>query len=232
MILEAKAISKQFKRVRHDSNIFYAVKDVSLELKEGHFYVISGHSGSGKSTLLHMLCGLLAPSGGNILLDGADLYALCDDELSHLRNRTFGFLPQGQTAIYSLNVLENVLVPYTLHGSHAGREEGFDTADKYALSLLDKMGIKDLAHIMPSELSGGEIRRMAIARALIRKPAFLFADEPTGDLDHENTQIILKMFRNLADRGMCVFLVTHDTDAYEYGDVIFQMDNGILRRES
>lgn len=231
MIIEAQSITKQFKRVRAGSNIFCAVNETSLTLDPGKFYVVSGHSGSGKSTLLHMLCGLLAPTNGKVLLDGNDLYGMSDDELSRLRNRHIGFLPQGQTAIYSLNVLENVLVPYTLHGSRAGMEEGFDTADKYALSLLDKMGIKDLAHVMPSELSGGEIRRMAIARALIRKPAFLFADEPTGDLDRENTQIILQMLRGLADQGMCIFLVSHDADAFEYGDLIFHMENGVIRSE-
>jgi putative ABC transport system ATP-binding protein len=93
------------------------------------------------------------------------------------------------------------------------------------------MGIESLSNIMPSELSGGEIRRMAIARALIRRPAFLFADEPTGDLDRENTHIILRLFRSLADRGTSIFLVSHDTEAFDYGDVMFHMDNGILRRE-
>jgi putative ABC transport system ATP-binding protein len=178
-----------------------------------------------------MLCGLLVPSSGNVLLDGANLYSLADEELSRLRSRKIGFLPQGQTAIYSLNVLENVLVPYTLHGAKARLEDGYDMSREYALSLLGQMGIEGLSHIMPSELSGGEIRRMAIARALIRRPAFLFADEPTGDLDRENTHIILRLFRSLADQGTSIFLVSHDTEAFDYGDVMFHMDNGILRRE-
>jgi putative ABC transport system ATP-binding protein len=228
MILSAQAISKNFNRIRQDSNIFTAVHETTISLEPGKLYVVSGHSGSGKSTLLNMLSGLLTPSSGNVLLDNKDIYSLKDDELSRLRNKSMGFLPQGQTAIYSLNVLENVLVPYTLHGSKAKQEEGYETAAEYAISLLEQTGIAELANIMPSELSGGEIRRMAIARALIRKPAFLFADEPTGDLDRKNTQSILKLFRLLANQGTSIFLVSHDTDAFEYGDILYEMNNGIL----
>jgi putative ABC transport system ATP-binding protein len=230
MILSANAISKNFNRIRKESNIFTAVSETSLSLESGKLYVVSGHSGSGKSTLLNMLSGLLAPSSGNVLLDDKDIYGLKDNELSMLRNQNMGFLPQGQTAIYSLNVLENVLVPYTLHGSKAKHEKDYETAEEYALSLLEQVGIADLATTMPSELSGGEIRRMAIARALIRKPAFLFADEPTGDLDQKNTQIILKLFRLLADNGTSIFLVSHDREAYSYGDILYEMHNGILTR--
>jgi putative ABC transport system ATP-binding protein len=230
MILTANAISKKFNRMRKDSNVFTAVSEITLSLEPGKLYVVSGHSGSGKSTLLNMLSGLLAPSSGNVLLDGKDIYALNDRELSILRNQNMGFLPQGQTAIYSLNVLENVLVPYTLHGSKAKYEKGYETAREYALSLLEQVGIADLATAMPSELSGGEIRRMAIARALIRKPEFLFADEPTGDLDQKNTQIILKMFRLLADTGSTIFLVSHDREANSYGDILYEMHDGILSK--
>jgi putative ABC transport system ATP-binding protein len=228
MILSAQSISKSFKRIRENSNIFTAVNETSLSLEAGKFYVVSGHSGSGKSTLLNMLSGLLMPSSGTVFFDDRDIYSLKDDELSKLRNRNMGFLPQGQTAIYSLNVLENVLVPYTLHGRKARFEEDYDNAEVLALSLLEQTGISELAKVMPSELSGGEIRRMAIARALIHKPVLLFADEPTGDLDRENTRIILKLFRELADKGMTVFLVSHDRDAFEYGDVLYEMNNGIL----
>jgi putative ABC transport system ATP-binding protein len=228
MILTAQSISKSFNRIRQDSNIFTAVQETSLSLESGKLYVVSGHSGSGKSTLLNMLSGLLAPSSGKVFFDDKDIYSLRDAELSKLRNQNMGFLPQGQAAIYSLNVLENVLVPYTLHGSKTRYEEGYDTAEARALSLLEQTGIAELSNVMPSELSGGEIRRMAIARALIHKPVLLFADEPTGDLDRENTQIILKLFRELANQGMTVFLVSHDTDAFEYGDVLYEMNNGIL----
>jgi putative ABC transport system ATP-binding protein len=225
MILEAINITKKFNRLRQDSNVFTAVSETNLSLEPGSFYVVSGASGSGKSTLLNMLSGLLAPDGGKVLLDGKELYSLDDKELSLLRIDHMGFLPQGQTALYSLNVLENVLIPCTLNG-----EKALD--EKYALSLLDRLGISELADVMPSELSGGEIRRMAIARALIRRPAFLFADEPTGDLDRENTRLILELFRSLADHGTCIFLVSHDTEAFSYGDIIYSMEKGVLNRRN
>jgi putative ABC transport system ATP-binding protein len=228
MVLKAEGISKTFRRVRNDSNILTAVEETNLTLEPGKIYVVFGASGSGKSTLLNMLSGLLAPTTGKVLLDGRDLYALDDSQLSAVRNQTMGFLPQGQTAIYSLTVLENVLVPYTLHGRHAHKEINFDAAVSRAKTLLANVGIADLADVMPSELSGGEIRRMAIARALIHQPAFLFADEPTGDLDRQNTEIVLSLFRQLAQDGISVFLVSHDADAFPYADVIYEMEKGII----
>jgi putative ABC transport system ATP-binding protein len=228
MVLKAEGISKTFRRVRNDSNIMTAVAETSITLEPGKIYVVSGPSGSGKSTLLNMLSGLLAPTTGKVLLDDRDLYALDDSELSAIRNQTMGFLPQGQTAIHSLTVLENVLVPYTLHGRHARKEKDFDTAVSRAKALLSDIGIADLADVMPSELSGGEIRRMAIARALIHQPAFLFADEPTGDLDKQNTKVVLSLFRQLAHDGISVFLVSHDADAFPYADVIYEMEKGII----
>jgi putative ABC transport system ATP-binding protein len=214
MVLKAEGISKTFRRVRNDSNMMTAVAETNITLEPGKIYVVSGPSGSGKSTLLNMLSGLLAPTTGKVLLDDRDLYALDDSELSAIRNQTMGFLPQGQTAIHSLTVLENVLVPYTLHGRHARKEKDFDTAVSRAKALLSDIGIADLADVMPSELSGGEIRRMAIARALIHQPAFLFADEPTGDLDKQNTKVVLSLFRQLAQDGISVFLVSHISAAW------------------
>jgi putative ABC transport system ATP-binding protein len=228
MVLKAEGISKTFRRVRNDSNMMTAVAETNITLEPGKIYVVSGPSGSGKSTLLNMLSGLLAPTTGKVLLDDRDLYALDDSELSAIRNQTMGFLPQGQTAIHSLTVLENVLVPYTLHGRHARKEKDFDTAVSRAKALLSDIGIADLADVMPSELSGGEIRRMAIARALIHQPAFLFADEPTGDLDKQNTKVVLSLFRQLAHDGISVFLVSHDADAFPYADVIYEMEKGII----
>lgn len=228
MKLSANAISKNFNRIRKNSNVFTAVHETTISLVPGKLYVVSGHSGSGKSTLLNMLSGLLAPSSGNVLLDEKDIYGLKDEELSLLRNQNMGFLPQGQTAIYSLNVLENILVPYTLHGSRIKHDKEYEAAEEFAFYLLEQVGLADLATAMPSELSGGEIRRMAIARAMIRKPAFIFADEPTGDLDKDNTQTILKLFRAQADRGSGIFLVSHDTEAFDYGDTLYEMNNGVL----
>jgi putative ABC transport system ATP-binding protein len=228
MKLQAQEISRQFRRLRGDSNILTAVEKTSITLEPGKLYVVYGPSGSGKSTLLNMLSGLLVPTSGKVLLDGEDLYALSDRDLSAVRNQRMGFLPQGQTAIHSLTVLENVLVPYTLHGGASRRDPQLEDALSRAEALLERLEIGELADVMPSELSGGEVRRMAIARALIRSPDFLFADEPTGDLDRRNTATVLSLFRQLAEGGLSIFLVSHDAEVFPYADVVYEMEKGVI----
>lgn len=228
MILKAEHINKQFLRKRAGSNVFYAVQDTSLELVPGTFTVVTGRSGGGKSTFLNMLSGLLLPSSGQVFADGADLYAMEDKALSSFRNKNFGMIPQGQTAIFSLNVMENILLPLTMYGDHKSDPKGFEAAREWAKELLEKTGIADLADAMPSELSGGEMRRMAIARALIRQPQVVFADEPTGDLDDANTQIVLSILKEQAQEGRTIFLVTHEKETFAYADAVYRMDGGAL----
>lgn len=223
MILRAEAVSKQFLREAKGTNIFTAVKETDFELAEGKLTVLTGRSGSGKSTLLNMLSGLLVPTSGTVWAGDKELYEMEDKALSRLRNQMFGFIPQGQSAIHSLNVMENVLLPFTLYGDGEGAEE-------YARQLLERMGIAELETAMPSELSGGELRRMAIARALVRKPAIVFADEPTGDLDDENTEIVFGMLKQETEQGASVLLVTHEKDADRYADEIYRMSGGVLER--
>ncbi|MBR1691742.1 MAG: ABC transporter ATP-binding protein [Lachnospiraceae bacterium] len=223
MVLKAEGVSKQFLRETKGTNIFMAVKETDFELPEGMLTVLTGRSGSGKSTFLNILSGLLEPTAGKVLIGDKELYQLDDTERSRLRNRLFGFIPQGQSAIHSLNVLENVLLPLTLYGEGEADQE-------YAYELLELMGIAELAGSMPSELSGGELRRMAIARALVGKPEVVFADEPTGDLDDENTEIVLKLLKQTAERGTAVLLVTHENDALAYADAIYRMSGGVLEK--
>lgn len=224
MELCAEGASRRFFRGSGSANYFYAVAKTDFVLPSGKLTEITGRSGSGKSTFLNMLAGLLAPTEGKILLDGTDLYSLNDAELSALRNRSIGVIPQGQTGLHSLTVLENVLLPCTLYGESAD--------EKRALALLERVGIAKLRDASPRELSGGEMRRLAIARALIRDPAILLADEPTGDLDDENTAEVLSLLRACADRGTAVLLVTHEREAAAYADVIYTMQEGKLRLES
>lgn len=229
MRLRAENISRKFPRKTGEANFFYAVNPTDLTLEPGTLTVIMGRSGSGKTTLLNMLAGLLAPSEGNVFLEEAgapkDLYALSDKDLSILRNAHIGVVPQGHTGLDSLTVLENVKLPYALYH----RDDG---ADAKARELLEKMDIAHLAEVYPSELSGGEVRRLAIARALVMEPAVLLADEPTGDLDDENTEVVLKLFREIADRGTAVLVVTHESGSKRYADRVFRMDAGTLRPES
>ncbi|MBR1930243.1 MAG: ABC transporter ATP-binding protein [Lachnospiraceae bacterium] len=224
MTLRAENISRQFTRETKNTNIFTAVHSVDFALREGALTVITGRSGSGKSTFMNMLSGLLVPTEGKIYFGEEELYALSDEKLSKLRNEHFGFVPQGQSGISSLTVWENVLLPYTLFGDNQSGKE-------YAEKLLSLMDIADLKNVYPTELSGGELRRMSIARALIRRPQIVFADEPTGDLDDENTAIVLKLFKQIAKEGVSVLLVTHENEAKMYADVAYRMSGGVLQQE-
>lgn len=229
MILKAEKISKQYTRKTKNSNFFYAVQETDFELSENSLIEICGRSGSGKSTFLNMLSGILTPSSGKIFIEEnqnenskIDLYSMDDKKLSVFRNKTFGVIPQGQSGLSSLTVLENVKLPALVY------EEDSKDLENLALSLLEKLGIADLKNEFPQNLSGGEMRRMAIARALINKPKFIFADEPTSDLDDENTQNILSLLQKISRENVGILLVTHESAAENYADKIFKMDSGKL----
>ncbi len=223
MKLNAKGISKEYLRSRKSKSSFFALRETDFELEEGKITEVVGRSGSGKSTFLNILAGVLTPTGGKLFIDGKDIYSLGDRERSLFRNSHLGVIPQGQTALKNLTVLENVLLPLSMYGEK--EEAGL------ALSLLKKVGIEELAKSFPSELSGGEMRRLAIARALIKKPGIILADEPTGDLDDENTENVLKLLKDLSAEGVSVLLVTHDKEADSYADVRYRMNAGQLIRE-
>ena len=224
MILRADKISKQYFRKTKLSNYFYAVKDVDFTLEPGKITAVMGRSGSGKSTLLNILAGLLAPTEGKVFLDETDIYSLGDSELSKLRNEHIGIIPQGQTGLASLTVLENVKLPYLMYHKK-------DDINKYAENLLETVGISELASACPTELSGGENRRLAIARALINRPSVILADEPTSDLDDENTAAVLELLRKTAENGAAVMLVTHENEAVEYASSVWRMNGGILTKQ-
>ena len=166
-----------------------------------------------------MLAGLLTPTAGQVLLDGLDLYTLDDGALSRLRNEKIGLVPQSNTALKSLTVLENVLLPAVLYSREA------PPVDR-ARELLTLVGLGDLADERPDALSGGELRRMAIARALLLRPGVLLADEPTAGLDAENTRAVLSLLRQAADGGAAVLLVTHEPEAAAYADRVLVMEAG------
>lgn len=230
MKLITENVSKNFIRVRADSNVLNAVSGVSLELLPGELTVLTGPSGSGKSTLINMLSGLLPPTEGRILLGDTDIYSLEDRELSLLRNKHFGVIPQGQSALHSLTVLDNVLAPYILYNRAKGTE--YEAAEKRAMELLEKAGIDRLKNVMPKELSGGEIRRMAVCRAMIMEPEIILADEPTGDLDEENTAAVMGLLKSACNAGGSVFIVTHDRQVYGYADRRLEMKKGVISAES
>ena len=223
VVMRGRGLTKRFfRKGRQSAQYFDAVAGADLDLHAGELTLLMGRSGSGKSTLLNMMAGLLRPSEGTVLLDGVELYALGDGELSRLRNRSIGVIPQGQTALHALSVVQNVTLPYLMYRS----DDGVETR---AMGLLERLGIASLADAYPRELSGGELRRVSIARALICEPRVLLADEPTGDLDDENSAIVLGALREVADAGAAVLLVSHEQAAASHADRLLRMDAGCLR---
>ena len=221
MQLRAENISRRYFRKHGEANFFEAVRPVSLTLESGQLTVLNGKSGSGKTTLLNLLAGLLNPSEGKVYLNETDLYALEDRELSKLRSEKIGVIPQGRSAVDTLTVYENILLPGILYGETPRTDE----AEKW----MEMLGISDLRNAMPAELSGGELRRMAIARTLTANPEVILADEPTGDLDSDNTAAVLTAFRQAAKAGKTVLVVSHETDAEAYADRIYHMENGTIK---
>jgi len=219
--LEVQKLSRKYIR---KGSPFFSVKDADLSLERGEFISITGASGSGKTTLLNMIAGLLLPTSGQILIDGNNAVEKSDAKRALLRNRVIGLVPQGYSLLSSLSVLDNVRLPFYL-----SREERKGEPEGEAMRLLSLLGIGELSSSYPANLSGGEIRRAAIARALINKPALLLADEPTGDLDAGNKEEIISLFRKIADGGTAVVMVTHDIQTLGCADRNYVMDRGILR---
>lgn len=223
MAVKALGISKKYFRKTGEANYFYALKKTDFEIKAGSVTVISGRSGGGKSTLLNMLAGILMPSEGTVMFDDTDIYKMNDKELSVFRNKHIGVIPQIQSALGNLTVMENVLLPASLY-------KNAEAVKEYASELLELLGLLELRDADASGLSGGEARRMAIARALVQKPDIILADEPTGDLDDENTKIVFELFRKIAANGAAVVVVTHENEAYKYADEVYRMSLGEITR--
>ena len=221
MELRAENISQDFLRDSAREGYIVAVAEMDLCLSSGTVTAIMGRSGSGKSTLLHILGGLLPPVTGKVFVGATDLYALPEDARAELRSSSLGIVPQQLMSLRALTVRENVLLSALLYG----REQGVSA---HADALMERLGIASLAHVYPSELSGGELRRMMIARALAGTPQILLLDEPTGDLDAENTRRVLELVRETADAGTAVLLVTHEREAASYADVCYTMAEGRL----
>ncbi len=199
------ACEKLNKSYISDGQKVAAVTNVNLEIKKGDFLVILGHSGSGKTTLLSLVGGLTTPDSGQVYVDGVENWQQSDKALSTMRNSKIGFIFQFASLIPSLTVLENILLPLSFGASPAGDRD-------FALSILDKVGLADKANSFPGQLSGGQQRRIAIARAFINKPDIVLADEPTGDLDEETERDILNLFKDFNEKGTTFVVVTHNSD--------------------
>jgi len=209
MIIECRDLLKIYPV---DGRDFRAVDGVSFAVAAGDFVTILGHSGSGKTTLLSLIGGLARPNQGQVMVAGCDYWAQSDAELAVMRNSTIGFIFQFGSLIPTLTVLENIILPLSFAADRSRDRE----SAKLALELLDQVGLADKGNAFPAQLSGGQQRRVAIARAFINRPRIILADEPTGDLDEVTELEILKLFRHYHEQmGTTFLVVTHNRQLAE-----------------
>ena len=202
----------------------HALAGVSVDFPAGGYTAVMGPSGSGKSTLMHVLAGLDRPTGGSVAVAGTELSTLDDAALTRLRRDKLGFIFQAFNLVPVLDAQENILLPLTL----AGREP--DRA--WYEQLVETVGLTDRLTHRPSELSGGQQQRVAVARALVHKPAVVFADEPTGNLDSASSAEVLSLLRRAADEyGQTIVMVTHDATAASYADRLVVLADGRIVRD-
>ncbi len=213
-VLEAINITKEY------SNGVSPIKDYSVRFEEGTFNCIMGPSGAGKSTLLNVLGMLDKPTKGDVMLNGENIKDLKENELADVRMKNIGFIFQAFYLNQNLNALDNVIIPMLINEKYG---KNHIDMKKAAHELLERFGLSDREKHYPTELSGGEQQRVAIARAMANDPTIIFADEPTGNLDEKNEQIIFKYLRELADEGKIVIVVSHNNNIKDYADNIIEL---------
>ena len=198
-----------------------ALAGVTTSFERGRYSAIMGPSGSGKSTLMHILAGLDRPTSGSVVLDGVEITSLDDGDLTRLRRDKLGFIFQFFNLIPVLTAEENIVLPLSIAGEKPDRD--------WLRQLVETVGLEDRLTHRPAELSGGQQQRVAVARALISKPAVVFADEPTGNLDSKSSEEVLRMLRrSVDDLGQSVVMVTHDPEAASYADRLIVLRDGLV----
>jgi putative ABC transport system ATP-binding protein len=222
-ILKTIELKKSYKVGKQDVPV---LKGVNIEVASGEFVAIMGPSGCGKSTLLHLLGGLLSPTSGSIIIDGEDLAKVSDAERTDIRRRKIGFVFQRFNLFPTLTAEGNLKLAEKIH---EGSGKGSTEKRREVLRLLK---LEDKMHHKPVELSGGEQQRVALARAVINNPAIILADEPTGNLDSENSEIVLDMFKELNRKlGQTIIMITHNPEAAAVCSRIIRMRDGIVEGE-
>jgi putative ABC transport system ATP-binding protein len=198
----------------------HALRGVNLSVAKGEFLSVVGPSGSGKSTLFNILGGLTPPTSGTVHIDGRDLLKMTDAERTELRKKTVGFVFQKYNLLPTLSAEDNIAIARDIAGNKVANDPQFE-------EILNLLGIRERMHHKPRALSGGEQQRVAIARAIVNHPALLLADEPTGNLDSENSTAVLGILRDLNERlGQTILMITHDPDAAAYGHRMVRMRDG------
>lgn len=221
-IIEAKGLTRKY---QDGNSVTCALNNVSISLPEGESIAIIGTSGSGKTTLLQLLGGLDYPTSGEVFVDGKSLNNLNDNELSHFRNKTIGFVFQFFHLQDYLTAKENVALPMII----AGKDSEY--AYLHAEKLLDQVGLSHRINHTPKKMSGGEMQRVAIARALANEPKIIMADEPTGNLDKENAKNVLEVLDKIAESGVSVLMITHDEQMSHRYQHVLRLDKGIIRQK-
>ncbi len=217
-IIEVQNVTKSYKTGTTELEV---LKGISFSIEQGEAVCLLGASGAGKSTLLQILGTLDRPSDGKVLYKSEDVFSMDDETLAQFRNQKMGFVFQFHHLIQEMNALENIMLPALIAGDdpHTSKEE--------ALKWLEFMGLNDRSEHFPNQLSGGELQRVAIARALIKKPEVLFADEPTGNLDSENSLKIQELFFELRNKlGLTLVVVTHDLNFSSKFPRVFKVKDG------
>lgn len=217
-IIVVRELSKAYKV---GPSIVRAVDNVDLEIPRGQMVSIVGHSGSGKTTLLSLIGGLTRPTSGRVLIDGDNIWTMSDKELSRLRNQKIGFSFQFASLMPTLTALDNVKLPASF-----SKDSQFD--DQRAVDLLKMVGLGERMMSYPGQLSGGEQRRVALARTLMNKPRLILADEPTGDLDEDTEADILEIFRRISSEGVTILIVTHSRAVASRAGRMLKMHRGHL----
>ena len=215
-VLETKDLKKYYGSC--DTQV-KALDGVDLTVENGEFVAIVGTSGSGKSTLLHMLGGLDRPTGGSVLVEGRDIFALKDEELTIFRRRKIGFVFQSYNLVPVLSVYDNIVLPIQLDG---GRVD-----EAYVDQVIEALGLEQKLDRLPNQLSGGQQQRVAIARALATKPAILLADEPTGNLDSRTSQDVLSLMKTTGQKfAQTMVMITHNEEIAQLADRIVRIEDG------
>ncbi len=221
--VEVKDVFKTYKRGKTG---FHALNGISLSIKEGEFLAVMGPSGSGKSTLLHLIGALDKPTSGDVLIDGTFLSSLSDDALSQIRREKVGFIFQQFNLLPTLTARENILLPLKIAGKSSRENE------KYANEIIEAVGLTNFSDHLPEEMSGGQMQRVGIARALAIRPSIILADEPTGNLDSKTSEEILKLLKDCQEKfKQTIIMVTHDAKAAAYGDRIIRLKDGQVDEE-
>lgn len=216
VILETRDLKKQYGT---GETAVHALAGVNLSVENGEFVAVVGTSGSGKSTLLHMLGGLDRATSGKVYVDGKDIFALKDEELTIFRRRKIGFVFQSFNLVPMLSVYENIVLPLQLDGK---------TVDNAFIGeIAEALGLKEKLNVLPNQLSGGQQQRVAIARALAAKPAILLADEPTGNLDSRTSQDVMGLLKTTSTKfSQTIVMITHNEEIAQLADRIIRIEDG------